>query len=364
MSLPALSSTLPLALDVMGAESAIIPAFIEGAVVAADKFGISSVLVGNESGIKDLLGNFRAERNPKIQIVHTSEVIGPDEGSSAAMRAKTNSSMRAAFEVVKAGKACALLSAGNAGAIMAAGLYVSGSLPGIARPAVASMVPRLGQTKPLVLLDSGANIDSNAHQLVQFGIMGSIFTASTLGIDRPRVALLSNGSESAKGSDVTRAAAQVLNQTPQINFVGYIEGQDLCKNIADVAVCDGFLGHVVLKTLEGAVEVVFESLKAHVDTGARGKIGMWLAKPKLKSLFAQKSEHESGGSPLLGLQDVVFACHQHVKTNEVVQAMRAAKDMVHAAAIAKMKNLLGSLDITFPGLSREAMWSSIGRMFQ
>lgn len=193
-----------------------------------------------------------------------------------------------------------MVSPGNTGAMMAAGLYVSGTLPGIARPAIASLIPKSGNGQPTVLLDSGANVDCNANQLVQFALMGNCYALSVLNCTSPRIGILSNGSEKSKGNDITRSASLMLSEIKELNFIGYIEGRDLPRDVADVVVCDGFVGNVLLKAMEGSIELVFDSIKHYVEKSFRGKVGMWLAKPIFKALFKQKLDPSAyGGAPLL-----------------------------------------------------------------
>jgi glycerol-3-phosphate acyltransferase PlsX len=247
---------------------------------------------------------------------------------------------------------------------MAAGLFVSGALPGVGRPAIASLIPRIGTSKPVVLLDSGANVDCHAHQLVQFALMGSFYARSVLPCDEPRVALLSNGSEASKGNDITRAAAMILSELPGIRYVGYVEGRDIPRDVADVIVCDGFIGNIVLKTMEGAVDLVLDSIKQYVEASPRGKLGMWLAKPVIKSLFRSKLDPSFyGGAPLLGLNDIAIICHGSSDARAIMNAIRVAHKFDEEALIARVSQALGALE-QGSGTYEDGMWNRMGQKFE
>ncbi len=251
---------LPIAVDVMGGDHGP-QVVIEGAIQAAEEFSISSLLVGDQSEIEQRLKALGAGSHKLLSIHHAPNVVEMQDSPSVVIRGKTDSSVRQAFDVIIQGKAAAMISPGNTGAVMAAGLVTSGTLPGIARPAIATLIPKVGNATPTVLLDSGANIDCQAYQLVQFAIMGSYYAKVAIACENPRIALLSNGSEPSKGTDIIRAAAQTLNEISNLNFIGYVEGRDLPQNVADVVVCDGFIGNVVLKAMEGTVELVLDTMK-------------------------------------------------------------------------------------------------------
>jgi glycerol-3-phosphate acyltransferase PlsX len=336
---------LPIAVDAMGADFG--PSVVvEGAVQAARTYGISSVIIGREDEINALLTKLGAQNDPLISVAHAPDVITMDDSPSAAIRRKPNSSIRVAYELVKEGKASSVVSPGNTGAMMAAGLYVSGTLPGIARPAIASLIPKSNDLKPTVLLDSGANVDCNAGQLVQFALMGSCYARSVLGCDAPRVGLISNGSEKSKGNDITRSALMKLSDQKDINFIGYVEGKDLPKDVVDVVVCDGFVGNVLLKGMEGCVELVFKSLKFYVAKSWRAKIGMMIAKPVFKKLFLEKFDPSAyGGAPLLGLNHIGIVCHGSSNARAIMNAIRVAKQSVDNDLVVKMNKALNGIEL-------------------
>jgi phosphate acyltransferase len=248
--------------------------------------------------------------------------------------------------------------------MMAAGLFVAGTLSGIARPAIASLIPKVGDLTPTVLLDSGANIDCHAYQLVQFALMGAYYARSAINCENPRVGLLSNGTEISKGNDIIRSAALNLSELQGVNFIGYVEGRDIPRDVADVVVCDGFVGNVLLKAMEGSVELVFDSLKHYVDRSTRGKLGMWLAKPILKSLFYDKLDPSSyGGAPLLGLSEIAIVCHGASNSRAIMNGIRVAKKCVDADLVSKMSAALNVLDVRLPGDFEDGIWDRMGQRF-
>jgi glycerol-3-phosphate acyltransferase PlsX len=358
----------PIVVDAMGGDFG--PSVVvEGAVRAFHELGISSTIVGVESEIHSCLRTLGVEAvastAPGISIQNATEVITMEDSPSSAIRGKVDSSIRVAFELVRKGEGSAVVSPGNTGAVMAAGLYVSGTLPGIARPAIATLIPRVGDMQPTVLLDSGANTDCHAHQLVQFALMGTFYAKAINLYDNPRVALLSNGTEPSKGNDITRAAYAALSELSILNFIGYVEGRGLGKDIADVVVCDGFIGNVTLKTMEGAVELILDSLRFYTSQSLfRWKLGMMLAKPMFKLLFKEKLDPSShGGAPLLGLRDVAVICHGSSNARAIMNAIRVAKKSVEGNLVEKIGAALTHLDEAGESFN-EALFDRIGKRFE
>ena len=357
-------SGLPVAIDAMGGDLG--PAVVvEGVLRAERELGISAILVGNENELRALLARSGASTSTRITVEAASEVVTMEDSPSRVVRGKANSSLRRAFDLVREGKASSVVSPGNTGAVMAAGLFAVGTLPGIARPAIATLIPKVGDNTPTVLLDSGANIDCHATQLVQFALMGSNYARVALGIAAPRVGLLSNGSELSKGTDTIRAAAMILQSYKEINFIGFIEGRDLPRNVVDVVVCDGFIGNIVLKTMEGSVELVLDSIRHYVERSVRGKVGIWLAKPMFKSLFREKLDPSSyGGAPLLGLGAVAIVCHGASNSKAIFNAVRVAEKFVQEKLIEKLEESLGSLDLKDSSGVEDGIWDRMGQRFE
>lgn len=358
------SKLLPVAVDAMGGDLGA-SVVVEGAVLALREFGINSILVGAETEIRSALTNLGASSLEGLQVRHAPDVVTMEDSPTVALRKKPNASIRIAFELVKEGKACAVVSPGNTGAVMAAGIYVSGTLPGIVRPAIASLIPKVGNCVPGVLLDSGANIDCHAHQLVQFALMGNYYAMSALRKEKPRVALLSNGAELSKGTDILRSAALMLADYNGINFIGFVEGRDLARDVVDVIVCDGFVGNIVLKTVEGSVEFVLDSMRQQIGKSIAGKVGMWLAKPSLKGLFHDKLDPSSyGGAPLLGLNDAAIVCHGSSNAKAIMNGIRVARGFYDDGVISKICSALNVLDLKMPGVIEDGMWGRMRQRFE
>ena len=336
---------LPVAVDAMGGDHG--PGVVvAGCVAAAKERGIASIIVGPEKVLSQHLRDHGGFSNSNIQIQHASEVITMEDRPSRAIRTKSDASVRVAFELVKDKKAGAIVSPGNTGAMMAAGLFVSGTLRGIARPAIATLIPKSGSSRPTVFLDSGANVDCHAHQLVQFAMMGDFYARAALDCAAPRVALLSNGTENKKGNDIIRSAALALSDVDGVNFIGFVEGNDISRDVADVVVCDGFIGNIVLKTMEGSVELVVDSLKHHLERQFRGKLGLWLASPILKRLFGETLNPAAyGGAPLLGLQDIAIVCHGSSNQKAIFNAIRVARQLYRDDLITSFSQALSTLDL-------------------
>ncbi|MFN4895606.1 MAG: phosphate acyltransferase PlsX [Pseudomonadota bacterium] len=348
-----LSSALPIAVDAMGGDHG--PrVVVEGAVAAARNFGVSAVLVGDETQIQALLKVCDPGGELPLTVQHASQVVGMDESPGLAIRGKQDSSVRVAFELVSQGRASAVVSPGNTGAIMAAGVFVSGTLPGIARPAIASLIPKGGSGTPTVLLDAGANTGCHAFQLVQFAIMGHYYAEAALGCTAPRIALLSNGTELAKGNDIIRSAAMMLSELDGINFIGYVEGRDIARDVVDVVVCDGFVGNIVLKAMEGCVSLVTDSMKAVSQTSWRGKVGLWLARPVLRTVFKDKLDPSAyGGAPLLGLGQIAIKCHGSSSSRAVMNGIRVAQRFVEQGVLERLHVALQQLDVKNAGIDVE-----------
>lgn len=355
---------LPVAVDAMGADFG--PAVVvEGVVAAARQLNISSIIVGDEAQIRASLESLKAASDTRISVRQASQIVTMEDSPSTVMRKKPDASIRVAFELVKQKLASGVVSPGNTGAVMAAGLFVSGTAPGIVRPAIASLIPKAGNLTPTVLLDSGANIGCNANQLVQFALMGNYYARSAISCERPRIALLSNGTELSKGTDIIRSAAQLLTEMKELNFVGYVEGRDICRDVADVVVCDGFVGNVLLKAMEGTVELVFDSIKHYIERSLRGKIGMGLAKPIFKSLFRDKLDPSAyGGAPLLGLNDIAIICHGSSNSRAIMNAIRVAQKSASENLASELCSALTAFDMRSPGGYDDGIWNRMGQRFE
>ncbi len=337
----------PIAIDAAGGDKPY-DAQVEGAVVAFKEFGTKSALVGKEDLIRAKLEALGA-KDLGIEVFNATEEIGMDESPTRSIRKKPDSSLCVAYNLVKDGKASSVISAGNSGAMMAAGRFIWGALPGIERPAIASLIPKAGEgdVKPNVILDMGANVDCHAHHLVQFAIMGSIYHETLLKSTKPKVALLSNGEELSKGTDVTRAAAQLLKDMDFVNFIGYVEGRDIVTGAADVIVCDGFVGNVALKTMEGIARVIGEQLKIEGSKGPLRKLGMLLSRGILKAVFKKKFDYTSyGGCPLLGLPKLSLVLHGSSGVRSVKNALKVAAKFDELGMTQKIADAIGQFEET------------------
>jgi glycerol-3-phosphate acyltransferase PlsX len=247
-----------------------------------------------------------------------------DESPSIALR-KRDSSMKVAFELIKRGEAQAVVSAGNSGAMMAIGMLVLGTLPQVARPAILAVVP--GRSKGTVIIDAGANVDCKPRQLLQFGIIGSVYAEHGQGIANPRVGVLSNGEEDTKGNELTRAASELLAAAP-INYVGYVEGRDFFNDKVDVIVCDGFTGNVALKTMEGVASFAGEILRSAFQRNLPSRLGYFMARKSLRHAYRRLDYAEYGGARLLGLDGVAIVAHGGSTALAIKNAIRVASESV------------------------------------
>jgi glycerol-3-phosphate acyltransferase PlsX len=295
---------------------------VEGAVLACRQFGIPVTLVGDRSRLEAELAK-HSVGGLDIDIFHASEVIGMHDSASDAVRKKRNSSVRLAFDLVKDGKACAAISAGNSGATMAAGMFVLKRISGIERPAIASIFPTLkGKT---LVLDVGGNVDCKPIHLAQFAIMGEVYARYAMGIPNPRVGLLSNGEEDSKGNELTRETNALLRNT-SINYSGYIEGRDIFKGTIDVVVCDGFVGNVVLKLSEGLSDAAGKMLKEEILKSWVSKLGYLFVRGAFSRFKKIVDYAEYGGAPLLGINGVGMICHGGSNVKAIKNAVRFAHE--------------------------------------
>ena len=310
------------ALDAMGGDYA--PAVtIEGAIETVNDFeGIDVILVGDENSIKRKLDSKRHLPN-RISIKHASQVVGMDEAPAAAIRKKRDSSIGRAIELVKNGEADAMVSAGHSGVIMATALLFLRTSPGVDRPAIATIMPTL--KAPFVLIDAGANLYCKPENLYQFGLMGSAYCSAIFGRTEPKVALLSIGEEDTKGNELTKESFKLLKKA-DINFIGNVDGKDIFTGIADVIVCDGFTGNVVLKISEGLADAIVKILKREIAEQSVGRIAYLLMKSALISFKKKTDYDEYGGAPLLGINGTCIISHGRSTAKAIKNALRVAAD--------------------------------------
>jgi phosphate acyltransferase len=313
------------AVDAMGGDNA--PAVeVEGAIAACREFAIPVTLVGDRSRLEAELARYSCT-GLDIDIFHASEVVGMHDSASDAVRKKRNSSVRLAFDLVKDGKACAAVSAGNSGATMAAGMFVLKRISGIERPAIAQIFPTLkGKT---LVLDVGGNVDCKPIHLVQFAIMGEVYARYAMGIVNPAVGLLSNGEEDSKGNELTRETNAILKQT-SLNYAGYVEGRDIFNGTVGVVVCDGFVGNVVLKLSEGLADAASKMLKEEIVKSWVSKLGYLFVRKAFGRFKKIVDYAEYGGAPLLGINGVGMICHGGSNVKAIKNAIRFAHEYANS----------------------------------
>lgn len=312
---------MKIALDAMGGDHGPKES-VKGAEKAIKAFpDLEILLVGDETEIKNHLTS-----DERITIIHTEEVITGEDEPVRAVRRKKNASMVLAAQYVKDGEADACISAGNTGALMAAGLFVVGRISGIDRPALSPTLPTI-DGNGFVLLDVGANADAKPEHLYQYGLMGSVYAEKVRNIEKPRVGLLNIGTEDKKGNELTKQAFALLKDA-DFNFIGNVEARDLLNGVADVVVTDGFTGNMVLKTTEGTASALFKMLKEAMMVDLKSKLAAAVLKPGLKELKGKLDYSEYGGAGLFGLNAPVIKAHGSSNANAFYNAIRQAKIMV------------------------------------
>lgn len=313
---------MKIAVDAMGGDFA--PSVvIEGAIQAAKEHNLSIILTGDQDIIRRELAHHHT-RGLSIDIAHASETITMDDSPLAALRNKPDSSIRIAVDLVKENKAQAIVSAGNTGAVMAASKLILGSIKGVERPAIATVLP--SQHGQSLLLDVGANVDCKPVHLYQFAIMGNIYSREVMGIKNPRVGLLNIGEEKSKGNDLTKATFPLLEKA-NLNFIGNVEGRDIYNGKADVIVTDGFIGNVGLKISEGVADIITKLMKQEISRKPLSKAAAVLfLKPAWKRLKKMIDYSEYGGAPLLGLSGTCIICHGSSNAKAIKNGIRIAHE--------------------------------------
>ena len=281
-------------------------------------------LVGDQAEIDAALGMTRCH-DLRVQIVHASEVVTMEEKPVNALRRKKDSSIVRGAELVRDGQADAVVSLGNTGGIFAAATFKLGRIPGVDRGCIATVIPR--QENEFVLLDAGANIECKPIHLAQFAVMGNVYSREVLGRKRPRVGLLSVGTEDSKGNELTLEAFKLCRQL-DLNFIGNVEGHDLFKDHVDVVVCDGFVGNVVLKTAESLAVAMFSMLKRELMRNPKRQIGAYLAQNAFNAIRRRMDPEVYGGAPLLGFNGMVFKAHGSARERAIASALRVTAEAV------------------------------------
>ncbi|HKK04924.1 MAG TPA: phosphate acyltransferase PlsX [Gammaproteobacteria bacterium] len=316
-----MEATTTIALDAMGGDhgpSVVVPA----ALKALDHNpNLKLILVGDEAVLNQTLSENRRSPGERLMVHHTTQVVGMDELPSQALRGKKDSSMRVAINLVKDGTAQACVSAGNTGALMATARYVLKTLPGVDRPAICTSLPTIkGHTH---VLDLGANVDSTADHLFEFAVMGSVLTRAVDNIERPSIGLLNIGAEEIKGNERVKEAARLLHEA-DLNYIGFIEGDGIYLGEADVVVCDGFVGNVMLKTTEGVAKMIAHYMRQEFRRNLLTKFAGLIALPVLRAFRKRIDPRSYNGASLVGLQGIVIKSHGSADAHAFAAAIREA----------------------------------------
>lgn len=330
---------MKIALDAMGGDNAPKEQVL-GAMKAIEAFSdVEILLVGNETKIRPFLTN-----DQRITILHTEEeILSTDEPVRAVRRKKTASMVLAAQQVAD-GQADACISSGNTGALMASALFVIGRIDGIERPALTPTMPTVDGTG-FILLDAGANSDAKPEHLLQFAIMGSIYSQKVRGIEKPRVGLLNIGTEDKKGNDLTKEAFELLQQSDVLHFVGNVEARDLLNGVADVVVTDGFTGNMVLKAIEGTALSIMKMLKATLMSSLKSKLAAAVLKPEFMEIKTKMDYTEYGGAGLFGIKAPVIKAHGSSDAHAIYNGIRQARDMVLYDVAKTVEETVGKINI-------------------
>ncbi len=309
-----------LAIDGMGGDHAP-QSTVQGAVDAVKEYGVTVLITGDQEILSKELQQYEYDKE-KIEIIHCSEKIENEDQPVKAIRRKKDSSMVVALNLVKEGRAEAVISAGNTGALLAGGLFILGRIKGIDRPALAPVFPH--ENGASVLIDGGANTECKGKNLLQFGVMGSLYSEHILGVKNPKVSLVNVGAEKGKGNELTKEAYDLLEES-SLNFTGNMEARDLPRGKTDVIVCDGFTGNIILKLTEGVFMTVFDLLKEKFTKSFLTKIAAGILRPELRQIKKDYDYTEHGGAPFLGVQGVLIKAHGSSNGKAVKNALRQGK---------------------------------------
>lgn len=327
--------------DAMGGDNA--PEEIVKGCVEACRLceGFDIILVGDSARIEEILSSC-IYSSARITIKHTTEVIETGEPPVAAIKKKKDSSMVVGLTMLREGSGDAFISAGSTGALLSGALLRVGRIRGILRPALAPFLPNGG--KGALLIDCGANMDCKSEYLEQFALMGSVYLEKVFGFENPRVGLVNVGAEPEKGNELAKDVHRRLANNEKINFVGNIEGRDIFEDKADIAVCDGFAGNLILKTVEGAGLFIFRNLKKALTSGLTAKLAALALKKRLMEVRSELDYTEYGGAPLLGIDDVVVKAHGSSDAKTIRHTVLQAVNMVRNDIISLIKSQIENLD--------------------
>ena len=329
-----------IAVDAMGGDQAP-AAIVDGAVAAARHLDVHIALVGQTPRLEEALSAHADWAQLGIEIVEAPEVIGMADPPAATLRRRPRASIRVAADLVARREAAALFSAGSTGATVMAAYGAFGMIPGVDRPALATTIPT--RERPAVLLDAGASVECRPQHLLQFAVMGGVYARVALGIERPRVGLLSIGEEETKGNDLTREAHRLLKAAP-LHFIGNVEGREIYSGVADVIVCDGFTGNVVLKTSEGLVDTVEALLGDELQGTFSSQVGYLLSRRAFRRFRRRVDYSEYGGAPLLGVAGLAIVGHGRSSAKAVRNAIAMASRFAAGGFISRVEQEIGGVE--------------------
>lgn len=321
---------ITIAIDAMGGDNAP-KAIVDGANLAIKTFNDIQI---NLYGDRESINKYLIE-DERINVIHTTEIVTGDDEPVKAIRRKKDASMVVAARDVKEGKADALLSAGNTGALLTAGLLVVGRIKNIDRPGLMPIIPTVSKESPqVILMDAGANAEVKPENLEQFTVLANFYSKNVLNVTNPRIGLLNNGTEEGKGNTITKEAFDLIKQLDNINFIGNVEAKSILTGEVDIVITDGFTGNAVLKTLEGTVKgivgLLLDTLK---NSGLKTKIGAGLIKDSLKTTFSELDDTKQGGAVLLGVKSPVIKAHGSSNDEAIFNAIRQARIVVSANVV-------------------------------
>jgi glycerol-3-phosphate acyltransferase PlsX len=325
------------ALDAMGGDAA--PQVTVAGAVEAARDGLAVLLVGREEAIRAQLAQYPDAGSLPLEIVPAPEVVEMHEHPAQAVRQKKGASIVVAMQALKEGRADALYSAGNSGAVMAAALFTLGRIAGVHRPAIGAVVPLLEGR--CFLVDIGANADCEPNNLLQFAQMGAAYMEHVCGVPRPRVGLISNGEEETKGNALVQATHPLLKASG-LNFIGNVEGKDVTRGVADVVVTDGFTGNVMLKLAEGLQEMLFQMVRRAVRQKLWYQLAGAVLRPALRAAARRLDYTEYGGAPLIGVRGAVFIGHGRSNAKAIANGIRAAEAAARAGLVAKLERAIAA----------------------
>lgn len=330
---------MKIVIDGMGGDNAPM-APVEGACMAVKEYGVDIVITGDKDQLEAELAKHDCDKS-KIEIVHTTQIITNDEKPVAAIRRKTDSSMVVALNMVKNKEADAMVSAGSTGALLSGGVFVIKRIKGISRPCICTAIPTMDGGVSL-LSDTGANVDCNGQQLVDFAAMSNIYAKRVMKIDNPRIALANIGTEEGKGNELLKTTYDLLKDREDMNFIGNMETREILNGVCDVVICDGFIGNVIVKTLEGTVLSLFKKMKETIMSSTKAKIGALLMKDSLKGLKDSLDYSSHGGAPFLGVEGGLIKAHGSSDARAIKNAIRQAIQFVDGNVVEEIKAYISS----------------------